>query len=273
MDDFGAVLKLPYYRGRIHPDYNTSFVLEAIQDCPALLAHPSCTVLEASRNKVGLFPLASGAAGTVDLVIKEFRNQGWPVLKSAFQKSKACRAWKGSVALESAGLGTARPVAYLEKRGSVFLKQSFFISMYVTEAREIRYLFRDLSPEALDPLVRGLADFVRECHKSGILHKDLSDGNVLVREDSDGSRAFFLLDTNRIRIRRKIGPLRGIKSVVRLGLPRETRRSFLAGYLGVTQAGGWRWWWYLLAKAGYTGIIAFKKALKLKTIARKLKVQ
>ncbi|MBN1222615.1 MAG: hypothetical protein JXB23_05170 [Candidatus Aminicenantes bacterium] len=269
----GSALELAPFQGRILPDYHTPSFLDAIKDCSALLQDPACKILEESRNRVGMIRVSLGDGGTLDVVIKEFRTRGLDKLKSGFQKSKARKAWLGSTALHGAGLETARPVAYLEKRGPVFLQQSFFLAEHISGAREIRFLFRELPPDALEPLVRELAAYLSQCRWLGILHRDLSDGNILVKKDGDGRYRFFLLDTNRIRLKRKIGPVRGIKNVIRLGLPREFRRSFLAWYLRSPRAGGWQWLWYRMSKSGYTGFVAFKRALKLKTIVRKLKIQ
>ena len=271
--EFGVTLDLAPFRGRIDPDYNASFILDAIKDCSALLRLPTCQILEESRNRVGVVRIPLDREKEVALVIKEFRTQGVDRLKSGFQSSKAHRAWTGSRALIEAGLRTPRPVAYIEKKGVLFLQQSFFLSEYLPGLREIRFLFRELSPDAVAGLIQELAVYLGRCRRAGILHRDLSDGNILVKKVADERHLFFLLDTNRIRVMKKIGVLRGIKSVIRLGLPRHFRRSFLAGFLEKSSVGRGLWLWYRINKAAYTGLVNFRKALRLKKIAQKLKVQ
>ena len=134
-------------------------------------------------------------------------------------------------------------------------------------------LFRELSPGALDKLLGELADFLSLCSCEGIWHRDLSDGNILVKRDPDGKYRFFLLDTNRIRCKNRVGTLRGLKSLIRLGIPRDRQRTFLAHYVHRSSISGWLWLWYRLNKVSYTNFVAIKRVLGLRKIAQKLKIQ
>jgi serine/threonine protein kinase len=272
-DEFGVRLELDPFSGRIHPDFNTSGFTVAISDCAALLSDPSCRILEESRNRIGVVRLSLDEERAVEIVIKEFRTQGVDKLKSRFQASKARRAWRGSLALAEAGFGTPLPIAYLEKRTRSFLEQSFFLTEYISDVTEIRILFRELSSDALDQLLRELACYLSRCTETGIYHRDLSDGNILVRKGSNGQNQFFLLDTNRIRCKNKPGTLRGIKSLIRLGIPRDRQKAFLAYYVHRPGLSGWPWLWYRLNKISYTNYVAFKRALGLRKITQKLKIQ
>jgi len=173
---------------------------------------------------------------------------------------------------------------------------------------EIRGLLRELRREKLEPLLAALADELARVHDRGLLHRDLSDGNILVEERAFGSpldrglnarasRAetdpqakpgapaggesgepafrFFFLDTNRIRARRRLGAASRARNLVRLGVPPALQRFFLERYalargrrlsFGFTLR-------YRLAKGMFSGWIGFKKKLRLKTLARKLKIQ
>ena len=273
IDKFGIRLELDLFSGRIHPDYNTSAFTAAMSDCAALLSAPSSRILEESRNRIGVASLSVDEGMTMEIVIKEFRTQGVDKLKSLCQASKARRAWKGSLALKEAGLGTPLPIAYLEKRTRSFLEQSFFLTEYISDVTEIRILFRELSSGALDQLLMELAGYLSRCAGAGIYHRDLSDGNILVRKSTDGSNQFLLLDTNRIRCKNKVGTLRGIKSLIRLGIPRDRQKAFLAHFGQWSGASGLPWVWYRLNKVSYKSYVAFKRALGLKKIAQKLKIQ
>jgi len=272
-DTFGVDVSIGPYSGRIHPDYHTPDILKAAGDCAALLRRPSCRILDASRNRIGAVTLSLGADRTVDVVIKEFRTEGVDKLKSLFRASKARRAWRGSLALVKAGLGTPLPIGYLEKRTGSFLGQNYFLNEYISDVAEIRVLFRELSSDALVQLLEELAGFLSRCAEAGIDHRDLSDGNILVRKSPDGQNQFFLLDTNRIYLTDKIGTLRGIKNLIRLGIPKHHQKTFLARYLHRTAVSGWLWTWYRLNKSGYTNYVAIKRTLGLRKIAQKLKIQ
>jgi len=264
-------LDIPPIKGRILSDFDEPTIVEALKDCDALLK--KARILEESRNRVGVCTLATKDGGTTELVIKEFRIQGVDKWKSLVLPSKAQKAWKGSLALVERGFLTPLPVAYLECRTSLFLKQSYFIAEYVPNIEEVRGLFRTLSREELFPLLRDLAHFLARCAGSGILHRDLSDGNVLLERDSGTPFRFYLLDTNRIRSQKRVGTFRGIKSLIRLGIPPDLQRFFLAEYLFRSPVKRVHWFWYRLNKSCFTGYIRLKKFLKLKKLAQKLKIQ
>jgi hypothetical protein len=134
-------------------------------------------------------------------------------------------------------------------------------------------LFRQLPHEELSPLLRELARYLARCVSSGILHRDLSDGNVMVDKKVSERFRFYLLDTNRIRIRRHVGTFRGIKSLIRLGIPPELQRLFLTEYLSPSPVKSIHWLWYRLNKSCFTGYIRFKQLLRLKRLAERLKIQ
>jgi serine/threonine protein kinase len=270
-EDQEHTLDIPPFTGRILSDYDEPMIVEALKDCAAQLEE-AC-ILEESRNKVGVVALPVKDGRTIELVIKEFRTQGVNKWKSLVLPSKAQKAWRGSLALVERGFLTPLPVAYLERKTFLFLEQSFFIAEYVPNIEEVRGLFRELPDGELTPLIRELAIYLARCVKSGILHRDLSDGNVLVERSGGEQFRFFLLDTNRIRCRKRIGTLKGIKSLIRLGIPPEHQRFFLAEYLFHSPVKRVHWLWYRMNKSVFTGYIRFKKLLKLKTLAQRLKIQ
>jgi serine/threonine protein kinase len=264
-------LDIPPFTGRILPDYDEPTIVEALKDCDALLKE--ARILEESRNRVGVIALPAKDGRTTELVIKEFRTQGVNKWKSLVLPSKAQKAWRGSLALVERGFLTPLPVAYLERRTSFFLDQSYFIAEYIPNIEEVRGLFRNLSHEELNPLLRDLANYLARCSGSGILHRDLSDGNVLVERKGGEQFRFFLLDTNRIRCRKRVGTFKGIKSLIRLGVPPELQRFFLAEYLFRSPVKRVHWLWYRLNKSCFTGYIRLKELLKLKKLAQRLKIQ
>jgi serine/threonine protein kinase len=264
-------LDIPPFKGRILPDYEEPTIVEALKDCDALLE--KARILEASRNRVGVCTLPTKDGGAIELVIKKFRTQGVDKWKSLVLPSKAQKAWEGSLALVERGFLTPLPVAYLERRTSFFLKQSYFIAEYVPNIEEVRGLFRQLPNEDLTPLLRDLAHFLARCTQSGIFHRDLSDGNVLIERRGGDQFRFFLLDTNRIRAKKRVGTFRGIKSLIRLGIPPDLQHFFLAEYLFRSPVKRVFWVWYRLNKSCFTGYIRLKELLKLKKLAQKLKIQ
>lgn len=271
-EDFGLPLEMPPFRGRIHPDFKTPRFIESIFDCGSLLSHPSCQLLLDSRNRVGRTVLFLSDQRSRQVVIKEFRTQGIDRLKSAILPSKARKAWRGAGALYNRRLNTPCPIAFLERRKGRFVFESYFLSEAVENVQEIRYLFSSLSQEMLKKLIATVAGDVRRSHDEGIYHRDLSDGNILVELDPEDSQLFFI-DTNRIRLRRRIGMGRRIKSLIRLGIPREFQRFFLEQYCQTDRLSGISWFWYRFNKVCFTWYIEAKKKLRLRQIAEKMKIQ
>jgi len=267
-------LDLPPYSGEIAEEYATSEVTALFASPEKLLAGEGAEILLEGRNRVGAVKIAAGRAGQTEIVVKEYHFYGINKLKSRFQPSKAAKAWRGARVLLDAGFETPFPIAFLEKRKGGFVAEGYFITGRISDAGEIRHLLRQLSEEALRPLLAELARTLVRLHEEGILHRDLSDGNVLVGKEADGYH-FFFLDTNRIRWRRSLGAAARAKNLIRLGVPPVLQSFFLEEYA----AAGSRplrksfVFWYKLSKSIFTAWIRFKKVLGLKRLARKLKMQ
>ena len=103
----------------------------------------------------------------------------------------------------------------------------------------------------------------------------MEDGKIRdeVKKKKKGEFRFYLTDTNRIRIKRHIGLLRGVKNLIRLGVPMDSQDFFLKQYLSPKQLKKYLWLWYKMNKMTYSWYIKLKKRLKLKQLARKLKIQ
>jgi serine/threonine protein kinase len=270
---FGLNLLLPPLRGRIQAGYIHPLFLQAISDCKRLLNEQKTEILLEGRNRVAVVALPRADGSKADIVIKEFHSIGVNRLKSVFLPGKAFKSWQGACALVEREIETPAPVAYLEERKGLFLEQSFFLAERITGFQEIRLLFRQLPSSELRQLLAGLSRHLSFCHKQGILHHDLSDGNILVRKDERGEFRFYLLDTNRIRLKGRIGPLKKIKNLIRLGIPPEFQRFFLEQYVGTGRVKGFLWFWYRINKMAYTQFVGLKKKLGLRKLSRKLKIQ
>ncbi|NIO48633.1 MAG: hypothetical protein GTN73_04225 [Candidatus Aminicenantes bacterium] len=271
--EFEQSLSLPRFKGRIQASYNHPLFVHAISDCSRLLRDQGTEILLNRRNRVGVVALPQEDGKNVDIVIKEFHSRGLNKLKSLFLRGKAFKSWRGAVALIKRGTETPPPVAYLEKRKGLFLDQSFFLAERVSGIEEIRFLFPNLSPSELRRLLVSLSLHLSSCHKKGILHRDLSDGNILVKKDKAGKFRFYLIDTNRIRIKKRIGLLSRLKNLIRLGVPLDFQRFFLQHYLETTRVKRFHWFWYKINKSLYTHFVELKKKLRLRQLAQKLKIQ
>jgi hypothetical protein len=262
------------YRGEIAEPYAAPEAIAALLDVRKFIAGPGAEVLFQGRNTLVALRLPLGSGRFADVVVKEFGIRGAEKARSLVRASKAARAWRGARALIEANAGTPFPVAFLERRHHGLVVESYFIAERVEGAQEVRDVFRTLPAGRLEPLLSALGRELAALHAHGILHRDLSDGNVLI-DESSGTVRFLFLDTNRVRVVRSLGPLRRAKNLVRLGVPPECRRTFLEWY---AEARGRRlsplfFAWYKVSKSGFSTWIRFKKTLRLKKIARRLGLQ
>jgi serine/threonine protein kinase len=270
--DHGNILFLPPYKGRIHADYDHPVFRESISKGKELLNDPSARIILDTRNRVGAVRIPFDEEETKEIVIKEFRIQGINKIKSLLLSSKSLKAWRGGMSLLEAGIQTPFPIAYIERRKGLVLKECYYLAEYVDHLVEIRGLFRSLPENKLKKLVEDLALFLALTLKKGIIHKDLSDGNILVRSDENGVFTFYITDTNRIR-NRKIIFFKGVKYLIRLGIPFEFQKYFLSKYSGEDFLQKRIWFWYRMNKSIYTHYVELKKRLRLKQISQRIKIQ
>jgi hypothetical protein len=259
--EFGDSLDFPLFKGRINPDFKHPLLLEKLSACERLLQDLDGQVFTDRRNRVVLNRLSLSDDKSLDVVIKEFRPRSLNNLKTIFFPSRAHKAWDGGVLLMRKGIPTPVPVAYLERKKIFPTKKSYYLTVMEQESEEIRHLFRRLNGEELERLLRVLARQLFFCHEQGILHRDLSDGNVLVMVNSEGNYMFSLIDTNRIRVKKRIGIARRIKNLIRLGIPRLYQPFFLRQYTGTERLKKSVWYWYWINKNTYTHFTDLKKRL------------
>ncbi len=273
MKEFGQSFSLGSYKGRIHQKYNHPHFIHAVSDLEQLLYSPECQIIHRGRNRIGALSFPQKEGKKVEIVIKEFHPRGVNRLKSVFFGGKARRAWHGANALLERGIGTPFPAVYLEKRRNLALDRSYYLSERITGIEEIRSLFRNLPYEELRNLLSTLAPYLLSCHQKGVLHRDLSDGNILVEKDNERKYNFFLVDTNRIRFKRNISLLSRIKNLIRLGIPVNMQPFFLCQYLGVLRIKKPLLLWYKINKKTYSAYVELKKKLRLKQLSQKLGIQ
>ena len=180
------------------------------------------------------------AAGSVEVVVKQFRNQGLAArLKRRWSGSKATKSWAAALAVQKAGVRTPTPVLLAEAVDPE--GPSIFVSERLADFFESRYYFRALVAATeeefypdieRDELIATLGDVCRRLHSAGIWHRDISIGNLLVqRGDPGGEISVTVIDLNRARLNRRLGLWRRTRDICRLPFPTsEMRLCFLSSY-------------------------------------------
>lgn len=266
-------LDLPPFRGKINAAFDLAGIRQTLSTWARTASVPNSEILHKGRNLVLAAKIPGISLENEEIVIKVFQPKGLKKIKTLVVPSNAAKAWKGAAALSDAGIGTALPIAYLESQKRGIFEQGCFVAGRIQEAREIRDLFRDLSNHEITSLLDQLVIYLRRCHGAGILHRDLSDGNILVKKDGQGRFLFFLIDTNRIRFRKKISALRAAKNLIRLGVPNTQQPYFLQAYFQQKPVRRILRFWYRLNKECFSHYIEWKQKLGLKKLAEKLRLQ
>lgn len=119
------------------------------------------------------------------------------VVYGNIRKSKARRSYLYAKRLLELGFHTPRPYAYVELFGRGHtLERSYYVSEQLPDCwHETRSIER--RPD-FDRLVRALALWACQLARCGVLVKDFSPGNVLMRDDGAGEWEFALVDLNRM---------------------------------------------------------------------------
>lgn len=271
-EEFGIPLSGSEFKGRLDVRFNQEDFIP-ILSCPKKLwKNPSMKMLLDARNRVGAVDIELNGH-VFRAVVKSFRIKGINRLKSTVFPSKAQKAWFGSQILSKNSISTPYPIAFFEKRKGCAVRESYFLSEWIKGTREIRALFKSLKGKDMEKLLKDLAGFLSFVRIKGLLHRDLSDGNILVSGSREEGYQFFLIDTNRVRKIKVFFVLRGLKSLIRLGIPFVYQRSFLKLYLSPMPLNYGYWRWYRVNKILFSTYIQLKKKLRIKKIADRLKIQ
>jgi len=162
-------------------------------------------------------------------VVKSFKVLGVlrRVIYTYLRASKAQRSFEHASELVKRGVGTPAPVGYIAFFSHGLIKQSYYISAHV----DYDFEFRDLltsPPSDLNAVLDACALFVSELHQKGVLHTDLSLGNVLVKRQPTGYE-FYLVDLNRMQFK-TLTRSEKVENLTRLLIQEDIRERFCTYY-------------------------------------------
>ncbi len=130
--------------------------------------------------------------------VKRYRVPAFPnrIIYTFLRSSKGRRAYFNPLKLRERGIESPEPIAYLAYKHHGLLSTTYFVSRQCPYTRRF-YEFGDADPDAVADIIRAFARFIARAHMEGILHRDLSPGNILF-DNVDGTWRFSLVDTNRM---------------------------------------------------------------------------
>ena len=160
------------------------------------------TTIRNGRNEVKLLE-----QNGIRFCVKSFGNQN-PINRivySFIRPSKANRSFNYALKIMELGVKTPEPVAFVEYYDkNRLLQNSYYISVYLDHDMSLMDTF-DME---LSDRLNLLSEFARfacnQLHNNGIIHKDLSASNILIKINPDNTHDFYLIDLNRMLFRKNI---------------------------------------------------------------------
>src|SRR5208337_3411507 len=129
----------------------------------------------------------------------------WGRVKEYFRRPKGLKAWAAANGLRARGIPTLKPLALVERKDWMGLRESFlFMEALANDLEMDRYFlkgFEDLKKKRF--FIKTFARWLDGLHRMGVYHKDMKTCNILVSEKEE-AWDFHLLDFEDIRIDSKV---------------------------------------------------------------------
>lgn len=160
------------------------------------------------------------------------------ILKNYFRRSKGLKAWVAGNGLNTRGIPSLKPLALMERRDWLGLRESFFLVETLENSQELdRYIcdgFENFKKKRL--FIKAFARWFSYFHKKDLYHKDMKTCNVLVSENGE-DWDFRLLDLEDIRLDEKVNEKKIFRNFLQLNtstpkiITRADRFRFFREYL------------------------------------------
>jgi len=153
--------------------------------------------------------------GGYDVIVKRFKKPHLinKIAYTFLRPSKAKRAYEYAFKLLELGIDSPTPIAYIEQYACGLLTYGYFISIYEKDYSLIRELMAGNQEDA--SLLKALSLYIAEIHNKGVLHLDMSPGNILYKKEGDNFH-FTLIDINRMQFLSSVSKNKRYKSFKRL---------------------------------------------------------
>jgi hypothetical protein len=162
----------------------------------------------------------------------------WGRVKEYFRRSKGLKAWTAANGLRARGLPTLKPLALVERKGWMGLRESFlFMEALANDLEMDRYVlkgFEGLKRKRV--FIKTFARWLDGLHRMGVYHKDMKTCNILVSEKGE-AWDFHLLDFEDVRMDEKVNRKKLFRNFLQLNtstpqvMTRVDRLRFIREYL------------------------------------------
>lgn len=165
-----------------------------------------------------------------EIVIKSF--QILPKVRrfiyTYLRTSKAKRSYTNSLKLLELGIPVPEPIGFIEFFRGGILHDSYYVAKKVDYDFTIRKVL-NAELNRYPDLINAAARFVALLHDRGVIHLDLSPGNLLIKRDSSKPH-FYLVDVNRMKFKSRVDAASGLRNLLRLMEGPAHRRVFMTAY-------------------------------------------
>ena len=170
------------------------------------------------RNSIKLFELGNDV-----ISIKSFKKPNIinKIVYRYFRKSKARRSFEFASKLMEMQIGTPHPVAFFENYDSIGLNESYYACEHLENVFEFREIVQNTAFKNREEVLRQFTSFSFNMHQKGVEFLDHSPGNTLIKDNSDGTYSFYLVDLNRMKFHKAIDFQTRMKNLSRLTPQKE----------------------------------------------------
>lgn len=232
-----------YYSKEINPDE----IKKALAETSYFSNIPKDNILRDSRNLLAYYKFSINTSSInrtatdekKEFILKKFSNKTlseW--LKYGLRTSKAVRGWKKAYEFLRRRVDTPQPFLLLEKRWARFLVYSCLLVEKINDFVPLREILTKYRKDT-NGILRGekkifltkLAKYVSDMHNSGIVHRDLSGGNILVQNAHNLDKIkFTVIDINRARVKKILSINDRMNDLERIRIELDDRLFFFQNY-------------------------------------------
>ncbi len=179
-----------------HLAKNQAYLRESIEDMIAHFDTSGELLMKGKRNTIKNFKGLNDEVFTVKRFQKPKKINAF--IYKYIRLSKARRSFEYAERLIKCGINTPEPIAYIESKEVLGLRESFYISRYVNYDFDFRELIHNPLFENRTKILELFAVFCFKLHENNVNFLDHSPGNTLIQKVGKEYH-FYLIDLNRMK--------------------------------------------------------------------------
>ena len=140
---------------------------------------------------------------------------------------KAQRAVLAAQRLHEIGIASPEPVGVVQIRSMDRLRRSFLLTRYWPHDWSLRDLFAQ--PESVGNHIAAVAQLLARVHQHGLVHRDNTAGNTIIRLHENQPNEYAIIDINRLR-QARLTDLQACWNIAQIGFRESQLRWLLQHY-------------------------------------------